>query len=684
MIITIICCVTIGVFFGVFYHQLRKLKSGIKVLQAAIASATPFEVLSTSIFQPLVADYEKEIVHSIEGVKKTTIPASEFFTEGTVCKYSKCNMKLIESGAGSLVGLGLLGTFLGLTIGIWGFDSKSAAGIQASIQQLLDGMGTAFITSLFGMAASLVYTFCEKRYKNNLAVCIHELIRKLDEDYYVDDVIYLQYKQQEMMTDIYADIKKHQSAVVGEICGQIMPLLQYTGNEEGRMIPIANAVREILLQNQEQTAALKSFSTDLALELNNGFDESLSRQMQQRLIPLMENVDATTQAVVEHIDRLAMSVSNPAIDMMERVMNDLKTGLTSAIDEFKSTISKNTTTELENLALSLGSATKTISDFPVTMERISGVLESTISGVQQAVAEISNTSAAANSAALKQMQEQIVLATTSISEAIADVKGVMAGITQASEHSSNELMTRMMQSTEAMSATMQGTVNKITGVLQSSVSVMSEELTDKQTDLLAMQEGTAAEVKKIISELTENWQSSAGLLMSQTETVLRKFDVTLERMNTANTSVASTVSIIQQAQAEMTGTASNLHTISGDMRLATEQFRKGQSEYMSSISSLENETKRKLNEVMELMQKAGTTTDEYAEKFEIIRSGLGQIFSHMQAGLNDYSQSVRNSIQRYLELYTTNLTNTTDALASTIQQQNEMVEMLVDTVNRKR
>lgn len=63
---------------------------------------------------------------------------------------------------------------------------------------------------------------------------------------------------------------------------------------------------------------------------------------------------------------------------------------------------------------------------------------------------------------------------------------------------------------------------------------------------------------------------------------------------------------------------------------------------------------------------------------------MSQIFSQIQAGLNEYSNSVRSSIQRYLEAYSTNLTNTTDALASTIQQQNEMVEMLVDTVNRKR
>ena len=120
------------------------------------------------------------------------------------------------------------------------------------------------------------------------------------------------------------------------------------------------------------------------------------------------------------------------------------------------------------------------------------------------------------------------------------------------------------------------------------------------------------------------------------------------------------------------------------MKNATELFRKGQTDYASSLKQIQTETTKKLNDVVELFEAAGNTTDEYSQKFEIIRNGLSQIFSQIQAGLNEYSNSVRSSIQRYLEAYSTSLTNTTDALASTIQQQNEMVEMLVDTVNRKR
>ena len=39
---------------------------------------------------------------------------------------------------------------------------------------------------------------------------------------------------------------------------------------------------KFFLRTPSKQKALKSFSTDLAIELNQGFDETLSRQMQQK------------------------------------------------------------------------------------------------------------------------------------------------------------------------------------------------------------------------------------------------------------------------------------------------------------------------------------------------------------------------------------------------------------------
>ena len=54
---------------------------------------------------------------------------------------------------GAVISLGIFGTFLGIFLGLREFNTDD---INASIPSLLDGLKTAFVTSLFGMSASLI------------------------------------------------------------------------------------------------------------------------------------------------------------------------------------------------------------------------------------------------------------------------------------------------------------------------------------------------------------------------------------------------------------------------------------------------------------------------------------------------------------------------------------------------
>lgn len=65
--------------------------------------------------------------------------------------------------AGAMTGLGILGTFIGLTLGLLYFRTDSADAITKSIPPLIDGIKVAFYTSIFGMIFSLVFNFIYKR-----------------------------------------------------------------------------------------------------------------------------------------------------------------------------------------------------------------------------------------------------------------------------------------------------------------------------------------------------------------------------------------------------------------------------------------------------------------------------------------------------------------------------------------
>ena len=654
----IVTYISIGIIIAVFLYftmeeyKLFKLNETVKKLRN---NDNILVSLKETNIAPLADTYSKTINIDTNKGKKSNIPASEFINDFSVCKYNKLNLRMLDTAAGTLVGLGLLGTFLGLTLGIKGFDSSNTERINESIQGLLAGMGTAFLTSLLGMTFSILFTVADKALRHRLYKDVKELTDKLDSEYYIDDLVLANINQQNIVNQLYKALKNDLQQQTLEIANK----LTYT-NTEGQNVTIGNAIREILTENTKQSKALMSFSTDLAMELNQGFDETLSRQMQQKIVPLMESVDATTKAVVEHIDKMADTVSSPATDMMQSVVDELKQSMQSLINEFSTGLSSSATSELEHLATQLGTATQAMADFPKNMENISATLQVTIEEVKHAISEISNTSANANSTAMQQMQEQITYATGAISNAITEVKEVMSGISQSSQEQSDQMVSKLADAAEKMGSFLTGTISTLSNSVQQSVKGITDDINSKQTDLIALQEDTTSQTKKL----------------------LENFNAGLERLEKMNEYVTGTMNGFKQAQGEITVSTSNLRTISSDMKLATELFNKGQNDYAARLAQLQTASQKGIDQVTEMLKSSGQLSDEYVQKFDLIKQGLGSIFSQLQSGLTEYSRTVKDTTDKYLASYTSSLTQTTGALASTIERQNEVTEMLTDTISR--
>ena len=653
--------VIILIVFGMFVWQAYKVRLLYKLLEKATNSDDTLNALKETKIASIAESYAETICIDITERKQTNTPALEIFSEFSTCSAHKINLRLLDTAAGTLVGLGLLGTFLGLTLGIKDFDSSSTQNIQKSIQLLLSGMGTAFITSLVGMLLSMIYSFCDKYWRNRLSKHLHVLTKKLDSLYYIDDRTLDDLNEQALAKSIASTMKEVVEHEMRSVVNALNEKLTYN-NESGEATTIANAIREILKENQEQSKALKSFSTDLAIELNNGFDEVLSRQMQQKILPLMENVDATTKAIVEHIDQMASLVSSPATDMIQTVVDELKNSMSEMMKEFSSGLSGSATNELETLAHQLGTAAQSMADFPNNMAHISSTLQVTIEEVKNAVSEISHTSANANSTAMQQMQEQITFATSAISAAIAEVKDVMSGISQSSQEQSNQMVSKLADAAEKMGTFLSGTISTLSSSVQQSVKSITDDVNNKQADLIALQEDTTSQTKKL----------------------LETFNTGLDRLEKMNEYITGTMNMFQQAQGQITGSTAHLQTITGDMKLAAQLFNKTQTDYAVKMEEMQRNSQRGIDAVTELLKNSGDLSEDYVEKFETIRQGLGSIFQQLQSGLSEYSRTVQATTQKYLDQYSTSLTNTTDALSSTIQQQNEVVEMLVESLNAKK
>ncbi len=66
--------------------------------------------------------------------------------------------RLLEMVPDIFTSLGILGTFVGLVWGLKDFNPTNYAGMTSSVSSLVDGIKVAFLTSIYGIALSIVYT----------------------------------------------------------------------------------------------------------------------------------------------------------------------------------------------------------------------------------------------------------------------------------------------------------------------------------------------------------------------------------------------------------------------------------------------------------------------------------------------------------------------------------------------
>lgn len=99
----------------------------------------------------------------------------DYINEYFIDSHIKKGMLAIIPGA--MTGLGILGTFIGLSFGLQNFNTGNAREITNSIAPLMDGIKVAFHTSIYGMVFSLIFNFV---YKKTLEEAYHAVDRFLN------------------------------------------------------------------------------------------------------------------------------------------------------------------------------------------------------------------------------------------------------------------------------------------------------------------------------------------------------------------------------------------------------------------------------------------------------------------------------------------------------------------------
>ena len=164
--------------------------------------------------------------------------------------------RLAEITPGILTSLGILGTFLGLVLGLSGLNLNAAdtSALLAAMEKLIGGMSTAFLTSIAGVVASIFFNLLNTHYTGKCEKAIDRFCE---------------------VFSLYA--------------------LPKPVSQETAMLTLA----------QEQTAYIRQAVEDVSQKMAVQMEQSILRAM----LPVQRSMDnfilAATQAQVEGVDRIA-------------------------------------------------------------------------------------------------------------------------------------------------------------------------------------------------------------------------------------------------------------------------------------------------------------------------------------------------------------------------------------------
>ncbi len=222
-----------------------------------------------------------------------------------------------------LTSLGILGTFVGLVMGLRSFDPSGYEQMAGSITPLINGIKVAFITSIYGISLSLAFSFNLRSEFSNLSALVEEFLSayylNVRPPYEVDSLSRLldgQKSREEMTKDLTTVFVEQMAKSFEEV---ITPAYS-------RMTDGINHVVESFTQSQAQvmTQVCESVVQQMRSELNDDFarlsetiqslekaqnsytdfmDRSMVR-MQQTFVTLQDNMAQMDQYNTHSFDKL--------------------------------------------------------------------------------------------------------------------------------------------------------------------------------------------------------------------------------------------------------------------------------------------------------------------------------------------------------------------------------------------
>ena len=676
-----------------------------------------------------------------EKIVYKTDEASLFFSEERLLG-QHMNLRFWNSVPALLVGLGILGTFVGLVWGLLPFsniDFQQTENIRSAIQSLLSGVSTAFVTSVWGMLLSLLFNWIEKSCIGWVSGKIAVLQRTLDRLFTLTTQEEIAFRQEDELaqqtqalkafsTDLANEIKsamaQGRQEIIAEfrnapetfsnaISEQLTPSLNHLNNAVTDSTTTLKSTMEDgsqqILQQLSNTHQVLStmIEKQLALNLDNlnsivsEIKQTVAEGNQEILRELRNAPDAFGSALEE---KFAPSFNNlnSAIEALQRHKEESSVdAIQQLVVEFQQSLSGSTTAQMETLAETVNKASQSLITLPEQ-------LASMMLGVQEQV-----------------NQTRKLLSETSQNQT-EQVKNMMESVSSAFQNAIDTHEAGLTATTDSMTQEMEQIANQIRDLLESAAKSADEQLAQRITDIEQTSAQTARTLQTLITELQKSMTSVASQTTEKSEAMITRMHQLVEQSTTrldsifasgelsvsslleqqenqikeVNTQIANSQKTLEkssnmlqqmdasvtkvQALLENTQTLSDLLLTNGDrLEDASEQLIEVSETFTEENAKYLTANRETTQQLQSTLVQSRQLLNDFAQRFQIIDTGLTDIFEEIEGGLTNYSTTTRDSINTYLSDFSKHLTDASAALAGGVEALEENVHELTDMIEKQ-
>ena len=596
------------------------------------------DVKESNLLKPLWTAFEKTLT-TVGDKTYSTIDAAEFFNPQSLTR--GLNMTFWQSYGGIFTGLGILGTFMGLTAGLSGVDMTSGdiEALKSGIAKLLSGVESAFVTSLVGIGCAILYSVFHHLLMKNFQGNVQTLADKLDEKFPRRSV-------EDWLSDINGTTANHfaeaqeQTTVLKNIGEQVTQAIHNALDEKlaeyvesicaaidnlgaGGESKIGEIFSERVGDKMDRfSAALDKFSDKAETIMANA--QEVSQIMNERLLDTLEKLDDSLEKHAESSAAERDAANQKFLETLE--------SLTNTLDEVAAKIKLQQEDSVKNFGELLKSS---LDNFNATMTQILERAQNKSDGMNQKFLEtLESLTDTLNEVAekIKAQQEDSVknfgeLLKASldnfnavIAQILSKVQTDTANATKQNQAANQEFLDTLAE----LSKTLQAVVDKFseqqTGTLED-FELLVNRLIDDLDKIANANAAQISEAVKAFSDIVNRHNAATKDMFDKVQKLLNETETYLKLIYNANTAFKQAAEPVKQSTLQL---AKNLTETSAQM---------------NNLAAANRSTRENLSDLTARLRDFVTNFNGIANELDrstkIISDSLGHYNYEMSKGLID-------------------------------------------------